>query len=150
MLRLFPQGLRLEAEDGADAIHVLRDQAVPSLHLVDGLLARRVLSLRRPRKLALRLEPEGFRALRRWLGPADGLRIALRGRLSYALPIRTLFLLSSIPLPRISWRNCGRSFGAASAISQAHGPAPEPGCGWMRLPAGCCCPRLLLVPGAGG
>ena len=99
MLRLFPQGLRLEADDGADSIHLLREQAVPSLQLVDGLLARRVLSVRRPRKLALRLEPEGFRALRRWIGPADGLRIALRGRLSYALPIGTLFLLTSIPLP---------------------------------------------------
>lgn len=99
LLRLFPQGLRLEAEDGRDSIHVLREQAVPSLHLVDGLLARRVLSLRRPRKLVLRLEAEGFRALRRWIGPADGLRIALRGRLSYALPIGTLFLLTSIPLP---------------------------------------------------
>lgn len=119
-LRLFPQGLRLEAEDGAGSIHVLREQAVPSLHLVDGPLARRVLSLRRPRKLVLRLEPEGFRALRRWIGPADGLRIALRGRLSYALPIGTLFLLTSIPLPADPGSGVAAvPFDAASAIMGA-------------------------------
>jgi hypothetical protein len=95
----FPQGLRLEAEDGRDRVHLLQDQVVSSLHVVDGLLARRVLALRRPRKLTLRLDPEGYRALRRWIGPAAGLRIALRARLSYALPIGTLFLLTSIPLP---------------------------------------------------
>jgi hypothetical protein len=112
MLRLFPQGLRLEAEDGGDSIHVLREQAVPSLQLLDGLLARRVLSFR--------LEPEGFRALRRWIGPADGLRIALRGRLSYALPIGTLFLLTSIPLPADPASGTAAvPFDAASAIMGA-------------------------------
>lgn len=120
LLRLFPQGLRLEAEDGRDSIHVLREQAVPSLHLLDGLLARRVLSLRRPRKLVLKLELEGFRALRRWIGPADCLRIALRGRLSYALPIGTLFLLTSIPLPADPTRGAAAvPFDAVSAIMGA-------------------------------
>ncbi len=99
LLRLFPQGLRLEAQNGGDAVHILREQVVPSLHLTDGLLSRYVLSVRRPRKLTVRLEPEAFLALRRWIGPVDGLRIALRGRLSYALPIGVLFLITSIPLP---------------------------------------------------
>jgi len=120
LLRLFPQGLRLEAEGGGESVHVLREQAVSSLQLMDGLLARRVLSVKRPRKLTVKLEPDGFRALRRWIGPADGLRIALRARLSYALPIGVLFLITSIPLPGEPAAGLAPvSFNAVSAVMGA-------------------------------
>jgi hypothetical protein len=67
------------------------------LSFVDGILAPRSLSIKNP-KVVLRFQPEGFRALKDWVGQSLLLRGVLKQRLGWALPLGILFLLGSLPV----------------------------------------------------
>lgn len=98
-LQLFRDGIRGEREDGGASFHVLRARLLDSIQVMDGLLIRRTLVVRKPRRTTLKLEPPAFRRLSAWVGDHTLLRLALKGRLSWTIPIGILFVLGSVPLP---------------------------------------------------
>jgi hypothetical protein len=98
-LRLFPEGLRGEGQDDGASIHVLRAKLPDVVQLYDGWLLKRTLVVKKPRRTTLQLDPDGFRKLSRWIGGPTLLRMALRRRLSWTIPIGILFVVTSVPLP---------------------------------------------------
>lgn len=65
--------------------------------VVDGLIARRTVTTPPPKRL-LQLDVEGFEAFKRWMGPDARLRIELRRRFSWALPLGVLMMFGSLPM----------------------------------------------------
>jgi hypothetical protein len=98
-LLMFPDGFRGERQDDAASFHVLRTKLADLVQVVDGLLVKRTLVVKRPKRTTLQLEPRGFRRLSRWIGEPTLLRLALKQRLSWTIPIGILFVLGSMPLP---------------------------------------------------
>ena len=98
-LLLFPDGFRGERQDDAASFHVLRTKLADLVQVVDGLLVKRTLVVKKPKRTTLQLEPRGFRRLARWIGEPTLLRLALKQRLSWTIPIGILFVLGSMPLP---------------------------------------------------
>jgi hypothetical protein len=99
-LRIFPAGVRLEpAEPGDEPVHVLRQDALERLDLVDFGLARRILTVRKPKKRTFKLDPAAWHDVREWLGYDARIRIALKRRTGFGIPMGLLFLLTSLPLP---------------------------------------------------
>lgn len=74
-----------------------RDSLLAKLSIVDGIFAPHCLSIKNP-KVLLRLDPDGFRALKDWVGQHLLLQGVLKQRLGWALPIGILFLLGSLPV----------------------------------------------------
>lgn len=99
-LRLFPQGLRLTPErEGEPPIHILRSELATHVDLVNFGLTRRTMAARRPKKRLFKLDPAGWAQLTAWIGRDARLRIALRQRLGYGVPIGIMVLISSLPVP---------------------------------------------------
>ncbi len=98
-LLLFPDGFRGERQDDAASFHVLRTKLADLVQVVDGLLVKRTLVVKKPRRTTLQLEPHPFRRLSRWIGEPTLLRLAVKQRLSWTIPIGILFVLGSMPLP---------------------------------------------------
>ena len=98
-LRLFPYGLRGERQDDHTSFHVVRTNLLDSIKILDELLLKRTLVVKKPRRTTLQLQPRGFAALSRWIGEPTLLRLALKNRLSWTLPIGILYVLTSLPLP---------------------------------------------------
>jgi hypothetical protein len=97
-LVFFPEGLRAEPLFERPPVHVMRGQALKSLRLVETLPAPALVLRERPRA-SLRLDEPAYRAVVDWLGRDLLLKLALRGRLGWTIPIGVIFLLSSLPLP---------------------------------------------------
>ena len=98
-LQLFPDGLRGEREDDATSFHLLRANLLGSVKVLDELLLKRTLIVKKPRRTTLQLDPPGFQTLSRWIGESTLLRLALKRRLSWTLPIGILYVITSLPLP---------------------------------------------------
>ena len=99
-LRLFAQGLRLTPQsEGEPAIHLLRSELATHVDLVKFGVTRRTLVVKKPRKRHFKLDPEAWARLTAWIGRDARLRIALRQRLGYGVPIGILVLISSLPVP---------------------------------------------------
>ena len=99
-LRLYDQGLRLTPQrEGEPPIHILRSELATHVQLVDFGVARRTLAVRKPKKRLFKLDPTAWPQLTAWVGRDTRLRIALRQRLGYGVPLGIFMLLTSIPLP---------------------------------------------------
>jgi hypothetical protein len=96
-LELAPEGLRGEREDGA-SFEIPRSELLRRVNVFDSPLARRVLAVRDP-KFILQLEPSSYRELEAWLGKDLLLRMELRKRLAWVVPIGIILILGSLPLP---------------------------------------------------
>ena len=99
-LRLFPQGLRLTPQrEGEPAIHILRSELATYVHLLNFGVTRRTLAIRKPRKYVFKLDPTPWEHLTAWVGRDAHLRMALRQRLGWGVPVGIFMLIISIPLP---------------------------------------------------
>ena len=99
-LRLFPEGLRLTPQrEGEPPIHILRSELATHVDLVNFGLARHTLAIRKPRKRLFKLDPAGWAQLTEWVGGDARLRIALRQRIGWGVPLGVLMLLTSLPVP---------------------------------------------------
>lgn len=99
-LRLFAQGLRLTPQrEGEAAIHLLRSELATHVDLVNFGVTRRTLVVRKPKKRLFKLDPAAWEQMKDWIGRDARLRIALRQRLGYGVPIGVLVLISSLPVP---------------------------------------------------
>lgn len=99
MLRLFAQGLRLTPQrEGERAIHLLRSELATHVDLVNFGVTRRTLVVRKPKRL-FKLDPAAWAQLTAWIGRDARLRIALRQRLGFGVPVGIFMLITSLPLP---------------------------------------------------
>lgn len=90
--------LRADPSDGRPSVHVQRSDAEKTLSIFETLPAP-ILILKRPRRVALQLDETALRSVIEWLGNSLHLRIALRNRIMWTIPIGLLFLITSVPLP---------------------------------------------------
>lgn len=95
-LTLYPAHLAL-AEPSTDRPYVIiRDQVMKSATLMEGVNA---LVVEQPRKVTLKLKPEGTVALADWIGKPVLAAHYLRRRYGWVLPVAVLWMLGSLPLP---------------------------------------------------
>ena len=107
-LSLYPQRLRLVPPEGRDPeplpYDVHRPEAGERLELLDALIAPRVLSVKlsdgSKKRTPFKLDRPTFAAVQEWLGYDAALRIALKYRMAWSIPIGLLFVMASIPLGR--------------------------------------------------
>ncbi len=99
-LSLYPEGLRLTPQQGGHpSIHILRGELATHVQLLDFGVTRRTLVVRKPVKRNFKLDPAAWPQLTDWVGRDARLRMALRQRLGYGVPLGIFVLITSIPLP---------------------------------------------------
>ena len=96
--------LTLAAVDGppSESIQILRADAEEKIVLYESrFFFRHLVITIQKEKVVIELEPSQVALLKEWLGPPTirGLKVALKKRLNWCLPIGILFVLTSIPLP---------------------------------------------------
>ena len=95
--------LTLAAVDGppSESIQILRADAEEKIALQEWLFFRHLVITIQKEKVVVELERSQVALLKEWLGPPTirGLKVALRRRLNWCLPIGILFVFSSLPLP---------------------------------------------------
>ncbi len=95
--------LTLAAVDGppSESIQILRADAEEKIVLHEWLSFKNLVITIQKEKVVIGLERSQFALLKEWLGPPTirGLKVALKKRLNWCLPIGILFVLTSIPLP---------------------------------------------------
>jgi len=84
-------------DDTGESFTVQRDETLERLELLDGLFLARALSVKPP-GLQLKFEVTAYRALKDWIGQHRLLRMILRTRLRWDLPIGILFVLLALPI----------------------------------------------------
>ena len=92
-------GLHLHAR--SESIQILRADAEEKIVLHEWLSFKNLVITIQKEKVVIGLERSQFALLKEWLGPPTirGLKVALKKRLNWCLPIGILFVLTSIPLP---------------------------------------------------
>ena len=93
-------GLHLHAR--SESIQILRADAEEKIVLHESLFFFRHLVITiQKEKVVIGLERSQFALLKEWLGPPTirGLKVALKKRLNWCLPIGILFVFSSLPFP---------------------------------------------------
>jgi len=98
-LVLRPDSLGLEAAGGGESFEVPRDELPDRLELREIPLGPPLLVVRTPKRVTFTLDREGARRFRAWLGPPTrhDLRVALKRRMGWGLPIGLLFVFTSLP-----------------------------------------------------
>ena len=94
--------LTLAAVDGppSESIQILRADAEEKIVLQEWRFIRNLVITIQKEKVVIELEPSQVALLKEWLGPPTirGLKVALKKRLNWCLPIGILFVFSSLPL----------------------------------------------------
>ena len=95
--------LTLAAVDGppSESIQILRADAEEKIVLQEWLIFKNLIITIQKEKVVIELERSQVALLKEWLGPPTirGLKVALKKRLNWCLPIGILFVFTSIPLP---------------------------------------------------
>lgn len=91
--------LRLTSADGSEAYEISRAEGAEKIELPGGLLGKRMLVAHIPKRQVFQVESEKIAVLKEWLGPPTMLKMTLRRRLRWGLPIGILFIVTSLPLP---------------------------------------------------
>lgn len=97
-LILLPDRLRLESAGDAPSVEVPRPEIPHKVEILHGLVFRRVLVIKKGKPF--QLKPDAFAALQAWMGPPtrEDLKVALRRRMGWTLPIGAIFVLGSLPI----------------------------------------------------
>ncbi len=95
--------LTLAAVDGppSESIQILRADAEEKIELHEWLFVRMLVITIQKERVDVELERSQFALLKEWLGPPTirGLKVALKKRLKWCLPVGIMFVFTSIPLP---------------------------------------------------
>jgi len=105
-LSLYPDYFRLETTDGVPH-EVSRAELPERVQTIEsGLFFRRVLVVTLgKKKVIFTLAPEAFAAVSAWIGPPtmQDLKLSLKRRFSWVLPIGFLFVLTALPIGELPW-----------------------------------------------
>ena len=95
--------LTLAAVDGppSESIQILRADAEEKIVLHEWLFVILLVITIQKKKVVFRLEPSQVALLKEWLGPPTirGLKVALKKRLIWCLPVGIMIVFSSLPFP---------------------------------------------------
>ena len=93
--------LTLADVEGDESIQILRADAEEKIVLHEWLFVILLVVTIQKEKVVFRLEPSQVALLKEWLGPPTirGLKVALKKRLIWCLPVGILFVFTSIPFP---------------------------------------------------
>ena len=93
--------LTLADVEGDESIQILRADAEEKIVLHEWLFVILLVITIQKEKVVFRLEPSQVALLKEWLGPPTirGLKVALKQRLNWCLPIGILIIFSSLPFP---------------------------------------------------
>ena len=94
--------LKIIAVDGSESFQIARADAEEKTELRESRITKPFLIVSFPKKkVVFQLDHDQVAPYKAWLGPPTmkGLKLALRRRLRWSLPIGVLFVIISIPLP---------------------------------------------------
>lgn len=120
MLLLYPDYFRLERADG-ELHEVDRVELPERVQMFDNppFLRRTLLAKLGKKSVFFKLSPEVFASFTAWIGPPtrEDLRVSLRRRFSWVLPIGILLVLTSLPLGELSWDPLSFGMGLALIVT---------------------------------
>jgi hypothetical protein len=90
------------------------------VQLHDRALLRRVMIAKpQKKKIIFRLDPEAFTAVKAWYGPLthEDLKVSLKRRLSWVLPVGVLYVLTALPNGVMPWEPVGFGLGVALLLT---------------------------------
>ena len=98
---LNPESLTVTAADGSESFEISRSDAEEKVEIRGGSLSEPFLVIRVPKQILFKIGKTQAAAVKQWLGPPTfkGLKIALKRRLKWSIPIAILFIVTSLPLP---------------------------------------------------
>jgi len=91
-----PGDLALYEGDDPQPFIILREQMQNDVILIEGM---HVLTLRKPKKVSLKLSPPASQAIADWIGAPALAGHYLKRRYSWVLPVAIIWILGSLPLP---------------------------------------------------
>ena len=99
-LTLEPEMLTLSSIKSGEQHQISKAEASEKIELVGPFLNDRFLSAKIPKKQMFELKPEQAALLKEWLGPptVKELKMTLKKRLKWCLPLGILFILTSFPM----------------------------------------------------
>lgn len=98
---LNPESLTVTAADGSEFFEISRSDADEKIEIRRIGLSEPFLVIRVPKQILFKMGKTQAAAVKQWLGPPTfmGLKIALKRRLKWSIPIAILFIVTSLPLP---------------------------------------------------
>ena len=76
-----------------------REEAIKKVFILDGLIARRTVSFKKPVKKTLQMDSQSFNAFGNWLGYKPMLKILIKQQFSWIFVLGILYILGSLPIP---------------------------------------------------
>ena len=104
-LFVFRDFLDFEPKDGRP-YEIDRDEVPERIQKMDGMLLRRVLLVKfKNKNVSFQLSPDDYAAITAWIGPPteEDLKVALKRRLKWVVPIGILFVIAATPLGQEEW-----------------------------------------------
>ena len=119
-LSLYADHFQLETLDG-EPHEVGRAELRERVQTIEGglLLPRMLVVKLGKKKVIFRLSPEAFAALKAWIGPPtlEDLKLGLKRRLSWVVPLGFLFVLTSLPIGNLPWNPVSLGLGLALVLT---------------------------------
>ncbi|MHC4338312.1 MAG: hypothetical protein ACYSTG_10285 [Planctomycetota bacterium] len=96
-----PDVLTLTSADGGESHQITKSEAAEKIEAPAPLSGGKALAAHIPKREMFWLEPEQMDVVKQWLGPPGlpELKVALKRRFKWCLPIGIFFVLTSLPLP---------------------------------------------------
>jgi len=119
-LSLYADHFQLETLDG-EPHEVGRAELRDRVQTIEGglLLPRMLVVKLGKQKAFFRLSPEAFAGFRAWVGPPtlEDLKLALKRRLSWVMPLGVLFVLTSLPIGNLPLNPVSLGLGLALVVT---------------------------------
>jgi hypothetical protein len=98
---LNPGSLTVTAADGSESFEILRPDAEEKIEIRGASLSEPFLVIHVPKQIMFKMQKTHAETVKQWMGPPTfkGLKIALKRKLKWSIPIAILFIVTSIPLP---------------------------------------------------
>jgi hypothetical protein len=98
---LNPESLTVTAADGSESFKISRPDAEEKVEIWGSNFSEPFLVIRVPKQILFKMGKTQAAAVKQWMGPPTfrGLKIALKRRLKWSIPIAILFIVISLPLP---------------------------------------------------
>jgi hypothetical protein len=96
---LSPESLTVTAADGSESFEILRDDAEEKIEIRGASLSEPFLVIHVPKQIMFKMQKTHSETVKQWMGPPTlkGLKIALKRRLKWSIPLAILFIVTSIP-----------------------------------------------------
>jgi hypothetical protein len=96
-----PESLTVTAADGNESFEILRGDREEKIEIRGAGFGESFLVIHVPKQITFKMQKTDSETVKQWLGPPTfkGLKIALKRRLKWCIPIAILFIVTSFPLP---------------------------------------------------